>query len=106
VRDYIHVSDLTDIHIKALDYLKKNNRSFILNCGYGKGFSVKEIVSIFKKIKKNLVIKYQKRRAGDIAEVYSNTERLKKLFDWKPRYNNINKIINSAISWEKKLKFL
>jgi UDP-glucose 4-epimerase len=103
VRDYIHVSDLTEIHIKGLNYLRKNKKSFILNCGYGKGYSVLEIVNIFKKIKKNLIINFRKRRLGDVDEVYSNTKKIYKLFRWKPRFNNINKIIISAIRWEKKL---
>jgi len=104
VRDYIHVSDLADIHIKGLDYLKKNKKSFILNCGYGKAYSVLEIVNAFKKIKKNLIITYQNRRLGDIEMVYSNTKKMYKFFKWRPKYNNINKIIKSAIHWEKKLK--
>jgi UDP-glucose 4-epimerase len=104
IRDYIHVSDLADIHIAGLEYLEKNKKSFILNCGYGKGYSVQEIVNIFKKIKKNLTVKYQKRRPGDIAQVYSNTKKLNQLLKWKSKYNDINKIIKSAINWEKKLK--
>jgi UDP-glucose 4-epimerase len=104
IRDYIHVSDLADIHITGLEYLEKNKKSFILNCGYGKGYSVQEIVNIFKKIKKNLIVKYQKRRPGDIAQVYSNTKKLNQLLKWKSKYNDINKIIKSAINWEKKLK--
>jgi UDP-glucose 4-epimerase len=104
VRDYIHVSDLADIHIKGLDYLENNKKSFILNCGYGRGYSVQEIVSIFKKIKKNITIQYQKRRPGDIAQVYSNTKKLNQLLQWKPKYNNMHKIIKSAINWEKKLE--
>lgn len=104
VRDYIHVSDLANIHIKGLDYLENNKKSFILNCGYGKGYSVKEILTIFKKIKKNLTINYQKRRPGDITQVYSNTKKLNQLLKWKSKYNNMNKIIKSAMNWEKKLK--
>ena len=61
VRDYIHVSDLTDLHMKGINYLKKNKKSFILNCGYGKGYSVLNIVNEFKKIKKNVVIIYKKK---------------------------------------------
>jgi UDP-glucose 4-epimerase len=83
--------------------LVKKKKSFILNCGYGKGYSVQEIVNIFKKIKKDLIIKYQKRRPGDIAQVYSNTKKLNQLLKWNPKYN-INEIIKSAISWEKKLQ--
>jgi len=103
IRDYIHVSDLADIHIKGLNYLDDNNKSFILNCGYGKGYSVKNIVQIFSKIKKKISIEFQGRRPGDIAEVYANTQKLKKIFKWKPKYNDIKKIILSAINWEKKL---
>ena len=104
VRDYIHVTDLADIHVKGLNYLKENRKSFKLNCGYGKGYSVLEIVNTFKKIKKNTQINFMKRRQGDIAQIYSDTKKFKKILKWKPKYNNINKIIKSAINWEKKLK--
>jgi len=105
IRDYIHVSDLADIHIKGLNYLNNNKKSFVLNCGYGKGYSVQQIVNIFKKIKKGVEIEYQKRRPGDIAQVYANTKKFKKILRWKPKYNNIKLIIKSAISWEKKLDY-
>tara|TARA_Y100000389_G_scaffold195720_1_gene227556 strand:+ start:797 stop:1789 length:993 start_codon:yes stop_codon:yes gene_type:complete len=103
IRDYIHVTDLANIHIEGLDYLKKNHKSFILNCGYGRGYSVKEIVDIFKKIKKNVKVKYEKRRPGDIAQVYANNKKFKKLLKWRPNFNDIKIIINSALRWEKKL---
>ena len=103
IRDYIHVSDLADIHIKGLNYLNINNKSFILNCGYGKGYSVKQIVNIFKKIKNGVKINYLRRRPGDIAQVYANTKKFKKILRWKPKYNDIKLIIKSAIRWEKKL---
>lgn len=105
VRDYIHVSDLADIHIKGLSYLNNNKKPFILNCGYGKGYSVQQIVNIFKKIKKGVGIQYQKRRPGDIAQVYANAKKFKKILRWKPKYNNIKLIIKSAIRWEKKLDY-
>ena len=104
IRDYVHVSDLADIHIKGLKYLKDNQKSFVLNCGYGNGYSVKQIVNIFKKIKKGVEVQYQKRRSGDIAQVYANTKKFKKILMWRPKYNNIKLIIQSAIKWEKKLK--
>lgn len=103
VRDYIHVSDLADIHIKSIKYLTMNKKSILLNCGYGKGYSVQQIVNIFKKIKKDVKIQYQKRRAGDLAQVYANTKKFKKIFRWKPKYNDIKLIIKSAIRWEKKI---
>jgi len=104
IRDYIHVSDLADIHIKSIKYLTMNKKSILLNCGYGKGYSVQQIVNIFKKIKKGVEIQYQKRRPGDIAQVYANTKKFKKILRWKPKFNDIKLIIKSAIRWEKKLK--
>ncbi len=103
IRDYIHVTDLADIHIKGLEYLKKNKKSFILNCGYGKGYSVEQIVNIFKRIKKNVSVEYLNRRPGDIDQVYSNTKKFKKIIKYKPKHNNIKKIILSAINWERKI---
>jgi UDP-glucose 4-epimerase len=104
IRDYVHVSDLADIHIKGLNYLENTKKSFILNCGYGKGYSVKQIVDIFKTIKKNVRVIHQKKRQGDIAQVYSNNKKFKKILKWRPQYNDIKLIIRSAIKWEKKLK--
>ena len=104
VRDYIHVTDLADIHIKGIKYLKENKKSFILNCGYGIGYSVLQIANRFKKIRKNTQINFMKRRPGDIAQVFSDTKKFKKLLKWKPRHNDINIIIKSAINWEAKLK--
>ena len=69
-----------------------------------KGYSVEEIVQIFKKIKKNVKILYSDRRKGDVAQIYSNTKKIKKYLNWKPKFNNIKKILTSAINWEKKYK--
>jgi UDP-glucose 4-epimerase len=104
IRDYIHVSDLAEIHIKCVNYLFKKKKSIILNCGYGKGYSVKDIINIFKNIRKDIRIIYEKRRSGDIAQVYANIRKFKKTLKWKPRYNNIKKILLSSIQWEKKLQ--
>ncbi len=101
IRDYIHVSDLADIHIKSLQYLQKNKKSFVLNCGYGKGYSVLQIVNLFKKLKKNVSVIFLERRAGDIAQVFSDTKKFNQILKWKARHNNIRKIILSAIKWEK-----
>jgi len=103
IRDYIHVSDLADIHILVLKKISSSKKSLILNCGYGKGYSVKEIVEIFKKIKKGVIIKYKKKRIGDVAQIYSDNSKLKKILKWKPKFNNIQTILKSAINWEKKL---
>ena len=103
IRDYIHVSDLADIHILALKKISSSKKSLILNCGYGRGYSVKEIVEIFKKIKKGVVVRYKKKRIGDVAQIYSDNSKLKRLLKWKPKFNNIQTILKSAIRWEKKL---
>lgn len=103
VRDYIHVSDLADIHLKILKKITKNKNSLIINCGYGKGYSVKEIVDIFKLLKKNVIVEYQKRRPGDISQIYADTKKIRKILNWQPKFNNIKKILLSAIKWENKL---
>ena len=102
IRDYIHVSDLAEIHVKCINYLFK--KSIILNCGYGKGYSVQDIMNIFKKIKKNCKVIYEDRRPGDVAQIYANTKKFKQILKWKPRYNDIKKILLSGIKWEKKLQ--
>jgi UDP-glucose 4-epimerase len=100
IRDYMHVSDLTNIHIKTLKYINSKSKSLTLNCGYGKGYSVLYIVKILKKINQKLIINYQPKRNGDVAQIYADTKKFKKILKWKPLYNSINKIIKSAIRWE------
>ena len=104
VRDYMHVSDLSVIHVKALEYLKEKSKSIILNCGYGRGYSVLEILKMFQKIKKTLKINFVQKRKGDVAAVYSDTKKLKKTIKMKIKHNNIDKILKSSIKWEKILK--
>ena len=103
VRDYMHVSDLADIHVKGLGFIKIKKKSFILNCGYGKGYSVKQIIKIFSKIKKNIIIEFKDRRPGDVAQVYADTKKFKRILKWTPKFNNMNSIIKSAIKWEMSL---
>ena len=97
IRDYMHVSDLANIHIKTLKYINSKPKSLTLNCGYGKGYSVLDIVKI---LKNNLRINFQPRRNGDIAQIYADTKKFKTILKWNPKYNDINKIIKSAIKWE------
>ena len=105
IRDYIHVLDLADIHFKALNKIKKNNHSIILNCGYGKGYSVLEIVKSFERIsKKKFKINNYPRRKGDVIEIIANTKKMKQYLKWKPKYSKLSIAIKSAIQWEKGLK--
>jgi len=102
IRDYIHVSDIAEIHYKVLEKINKTNKSKILNCGYAKGISVNEAVEEFKKYtnKKVKVFKLSK-RPGDMVKVTANNNNLKKFIKWKPKYNKLNKIVKSCIAWEK-----
>ena len=104
IRDYIHVSDLADIHLKVMEYLISNKKSNIFNCGYGKGYSVKEVVDITNKITGGTIkFKYGKRRLGDAENLVSDISKFHQYIDWSPRYNNLSTIIETAINWEKKL---
>lgn len=103
IRDYIHISDLVDVHIKSLKYIDTKSKSVILNCGYGKGYSVLEIVNIFKKINKKIIINFTKKRPGDVASVYADVKKIKKILKWKPKNNNLIKILKSALKWEKSI---
>ncbi len=104
IRDYIHVSDLAEIHLIANEYLIKNNQSHIFNCGYGKGYSVKEVVKTFNEILENK-INYQigPRRKGDSKMIVSNPSKFNQFFSWKPKFNNLKYILKTAYEWEKKI---
>ena len=95
------MADLSDIHLKSLHFIDKNSKSLILNCGYGKGYSVLDVINVFKKVKKNVLTIYSNRRSGDVAEVFADVKKMKKILKWKPKYNNMSKIIKSAIKWER-----
>ena len=105
IRDYIHVSDLAEMHILALKYLIKKNQSNIFNCGYGKGYSVKEIINNYNTIiKKKIFYTIGARRFGDSERLVANNKKFKKYFsNWKPKFNNIKKILETSLRWEKKL---
>jgi len=104
VRDYIHVSDLADIHLASAVYLKKNNVSNIFNCGYGKGFSVKEVIEAFNNIlDKKIKFRIGPRRPGDSKQVIANPNKFIKTLSWSPKYDDLKYILKTAYEWEKKL---
>ena len=104
IRDFIHVSDLADIHLKVLLKASKDNKSVILNCGYGKGFSVLEVVDNFKKFSKNkVIVKFEKRRKAEIVESVANVTKLKKYLKWRPKFFNLSRMIKNSLDWEKRL---
>ena len=105
IRDYIHVSDISQIHIKVLKKIHTEKKSIILNCGYGIGVSVMDAVKEFKKqIKKKIKISLKKKRKGDMEHIIANNNKIKKYLKWFPKKNNLSRIVKSCISWEKKLK--
>ena len=104
IRDYIHVMDLAQAHLDALNYLIKEKTSNYMNCGYSKGFSVKEVLSEMKKtLKIDFPVKIAPRRDGDPDILISKCEKIKKLTGWKPKYNDLSLMIKTAYDWEKKL---
>jgi UDP-glucose 4-epimerase len=103
VRDYIHVSDLARAHLTALDHLRGGGTSRILNCGYGRGYSVKEVVHAVRMVAgTEFEIRHAPRRAGDPASVVANSDQLMKL-GWNPELNDLPKMIEHAHNWEKNL---
>ena len=102
IRDFIHVTDIADMHVLAANNLLKNRSSNIYNCGYGSGYSVKEVITEMENILKNkLQVEIGPRRPKDIAVSVANSDKFKKEFNWKPRLNNLNIILSSALNWEK-----
>jgi len=103
VRDYIHVADLADAHVCALSYLKAQGESITLNCGYGKGFSVHEVIQTLEMItERPLPVRYAPRRAGDLMSVVADNTRIKKILHWKPHYNDLSFIIKTALQFEQR----
>ena len=105
IRDYIHVSDLAEIHHLCAQSLVNNNKSKIFNCGYGVGISIKEVVKTLNEILGfEIKTKIGKRRPGDSKKIVANTTKLYKYFLWKPKYNHLKLILSSSLEWDKKLK--
>ena len=104
VRDYIHVEDLADAHLKALDYLRDGGKSTILNVGYGHGYSVREVLDAVERVNgKPLNIQEQARRHGDPPMLISIADAIKHKLHWSPRYDNLDVIVKTALDWEYKL---
>ena len=100
IRDYIHITDLADAHIKALEYLKNGGKSTYYNLGNGNGFSVKEVIDTVEKVvgspvKKQVV----ERRPGDPASLVASSEKIQKELGWKPKYDTLDSIVASAWKW-------
>jgi UDP-glucose 4-epimerase len=103
IRDYIHVDDLAKVHAIALDYLMETGQTNIMNCGYGHGFSVKEVVNVARKVTGiNFPVEETGRRPGDSPALTADSTRLKGLTGWTSRHDDLEFIIRTAWNWERK----
>jgi UDP-glucose 4-epimerase len=104
VRDYIHVCDLVSAHIKALDYLRGGGASATLNCGYGHGYSVHEIIAAVRRVSgSDFAATPRPRRAGDPAAIVADSRLLRQLLSWAPAFDDLDTIVAHALAWERKL---
>ena len=104
IRDFIHVSDLAEMHMIVADKLIKEKKIEIYNCGYGIGYSVQDIVNTMSEISENKInFEYGPRRKGDNEYSVSDNQKFTKTFNWKPKYNNLEYILTTALNWEKKI---
>jgi UDP-glucose 4-epimerase len=105
VRDYIHVSDLAQAHLDALTYLRKDGKSGVFNCGYGRGLSVLEIVKAVERAAGRPIDKRMApRRAGDPAVIVAGADKIRREFGWTPKHDDIDGIVASALAWEDYLR--
>ncbi|MFO1426705.1 MAG: UDP-glucose 4-epimerase GalE [Steroidobacteraceae bacterium] len=104
VRDYIHVEDLATAHLDALDYLRRGGASSTLNCGYGHGYSVREVLQAVERVTgRKPVVMEQPRREGDPPFLVSRAERIRSVLGWKPRLDDLDTIVRTSFAWEQQL---
>ena len=104
MRDYIHVEDLAAAHLQALDYLRAGGASTTLNCGYGRGFSVREVLAEVARVAGTpLSVTESGRRAGDPPQLIAAARRIRDTLGWTPRHEDLAGIVATALAWEKRL---
>jgi UDP-glucose 4-epimerase len=104
VRDYIHVEDLADAHLRALDYLQDGGESITLNCGYGHGYSVREVLATVERIHgAPLEVIESPRRAGDPPALVARADRVRSVLGWTPRFDDLDVIVRTQLEWERRL---
>ena len=105
VRDYIHVDDIAEAHVAALRHLQQGGRSLTLNCGYGHGYSVREVIAAVERVHgAPLPTRVRERRPGDPPVLIADVHRIRRLLDWQPRHDNLDAIVRSALEWEYELQ--
>ncbi len=106
VRDYIHIDDLAQAHVQALQYLQEGGRSTTLNCGYGRGLSVREIINeVEDQHGAALPVEVAPRRAGDPPSLIACADAIKETLKWQPKYDNITDIVRTSLAWERDRKW-
>jgi UDP-glucose 4-epimerase len=104
IRDYIHVDDLARAHLDALDYLRNDGSSAVMNVGYGHGYSVREVLASVERVTgRRLSIREEPRRPGDPPALVAHAERIRKELGWKPRLDDLDTIVRTAFQWEQRL---
>lgn len=103
VRDYIHVEDLARAHLHALEYLRADGAPTVLNCGYGRGYSVREVLESVQRVAGKLTIREGPRREGDPPVLIARAERIRSALGWTPQLDDLDTIVDSAVRWEQKL---
>jgi UDP-glucose 4-epimerase len=102
IRDYIHVEDLARAHVMALDYMAKGGESRVLNCGYGRGFTVREVIDMVKEQSgQEFNVTETGRRAGDPAALMADNTRIREVLGWQPEFDDLATIVSTALAWEK-----
>lgn len=105
VRDYIHVTDLSSAHLAALDYLRDGGDCTLLNCGYGHGFSVRQVIDAVERVHGRPITVIEKpRRPGDPPSLIAAVDRIHQTLDWTPRYDDLDTIVRTSLEWEKVLQ--
>jgi UDP-glucose 4-epimerase len=104
VRDYIQVTDLARAHTAALDHLRRGGESLVLNCGYGRGFSVLEVIDVVKRVSGvDFEVRHVPRRGGDPAALVAQADRIREQLGWQPRHHQLESIVEQALRWERDL---
>jgi UDP-glucose 4-epimerase len=105
VRDYIHVEDLATAHLDALAYLREGGTSTVLNCGYGHGYSVREVIKSVERVSgAPLPVREEARREGDPPVLVARADRIRSTLGWKPRLDDLDTIVRTSLEWERKLQ--
>jgi len=105
VRDYIHVADLARAHVDALEYLRRGGASDVLNCGYGRGYSVLEVLDSVARVSgRTLDVRYEPRREGDLPSLVASASKVRERLGWQPRLDDLDTIVRNTLRWEEKLQ--